>query len=75
MPGRGHWWVAGMATSCTRGCDSPGTGLFCTGCGKLLEPGSLRTVTMGHGGGLHSYRVEEFFETGDPDKALRSKNP
>ena len=55
--------------SCTDGCDTQTGSLFCPRCGKLIEPGSLRSLRIEsfHGAQSLSPKMEKFWETGDPE--------
>lgn len=56
-------------TSCTDGCDKQTGSLFCPRCGRLIEPGSLKTLRIDSftGGQSLSPKMEKFWETGDPE--------
>ncbi len=56
-------------TECARCGRDPGEGLFCHHCGLLVEAGSLQRVRIDTFMGTESLnpKVEQFFETGDPD--------
>lgn len=54
---------------CDEGCDSQTSSLFCPRCGRLLEPGSLKSLRIETFSGAQSLNpnVEKFWETGDPE--------
>lgn len=64
-PGAPFLGLTGVTTSCD---NHTGTSLFCSTCGRLREPGSLRSVKIQGFVGVHSTnpKMETFWETGDP---------
>lgn len=57
-------------SNCADGCPGPtGAGMFCSTCGKLKEPGSLRKVRLQGfiGTASTSPKMEKFWATGDPE--------